>query len=277
VPEVKAETQTTAEAWLRSWLPVGAGLDLRALPLAVVEDPAYRRGSALLALGLRTEALAAWEGVKDRGYDDPQAMYALALRFRELGAHRLSILCAARLLDLSPLAQRAAAPRFLQELAYPTYFADLVEMEAAAQGLDPLLLYAVIRQESLFEPGARSPAAAQGLMQIIPSTGEWVAQRMGWPDYQSGHIYRPYINVKFGAYYLAFVLGDGGRNLMTALVGYNAGPGNARYWRALAGDEDDLFVETITTSEPQRYVRGVLQQYAVYRRLYGGQGSGGAG
>ncbi|MDH7485067.1 MAG: transglycosylase SLT domain-containing protein [Anaerolineae bacterium] len=275
-PDAAAQTQAAAEEWLRGWLPAGEELDLRTLPAAVEGDPAYQRGAALLALGLRMEALATWEGVKNRWGDDAQAMYALALRFRDLGAYRLSILCAARLLDLSPLSQRAAAPRFLQELAYPTYFADLVEMEAAAQGLDPLLVYAVIRQESLFEPGARSSAAAQGLMQVIPSTGEWVAQRMGWPDYRSEHIYRPYINVKFGVYYLASALQGGGRNLMTALVGYNAGPGNARYWRALAGDDDDLFVETITASEPQRYVQGVLQQYAVYRRLYGGRGNGGA-
>ena len=211
VLEVEAETQTAAEAWLRSWLPAAVRPDLRTLPGAITEDPAYQRGVALLALGLRTEALAEWEEVKDRWYDDPQAMYALALRFRELGANGLSILCAVRLLDLSPLPQRAAAPRFLQELAYPTYFADLVEAEAEAQGLDPLLFYALIRQESLFEPGARSYAAAQGLMQIIPSTGEWIAQQLSWPDYQPAHVYRPYINVKFGIYYLAFVLEDGGR------------------------------------------------------------------
>ena len=112
-------------------------------------------------------------------------------------------------------------------------------------------------------------AAAQGLMQVIPSTGEWVAQRIGWPDYQPAHVYRPHINVKFGVYYLAFALEYAGDNLATALVGYNAGPGNARFWRAVAGDDEDLFLETITISQPQRYVRGVLQQYAVYRRLYG--------
>jgi len=261
--------QVAAEEWLRSWLPAGEGADLRALPVAVVQDQAYQRGVALLALGLRTEALEELEEVKNRWFDDPQAMYALALRFRELGAPRLSIICAARLLDLSPLALRTAAPRFLLELVYPTYFADLVEEEAKAQGLDPLLLYAVIRQESLFEPEARSHAAAQGLMQIMSPTGKWVAQRLAWPGYKAAHVYRPYINVKFGVYYLAYVLKGARHNVMTALVGYNAGPGNARYWRGAAGDDDDLFLETITASEPRRYVRGVLQQYAIYRRLYG--------
>ena len=266
---IEAQGQVGAEEWLRSWLPTAESADLRALPEAVESDPAYRRGAALLALGLRTEALGELVDVKDRWLDDPQAMYALSLRFRDLGANGLSILCAVRLLDLSPAPQRAAAPPFLQELAYPTAFADLVGAEAEVQGLDSLLIYAIIRQESLFEPGARSHAAAQGLMQVIPSTGEWVAQRFGWPDYQPAHVYRPYINVKFGVYYLAFALEDAGDNLATALVSYNAGPGNARFWRAAAGADDDLFLETITNSQPQRYVRGVLQQYAVYRRLYG--------
>ena len=275
---IEAQGQVGAEEWLRSWLPTAESTDLRALPEAVVWDLAYQRGAALLALGLRTEALDELADVKDRWLDDPQEMYALSLRFRDLGANGLSILCAARLLDLSPLPQRAAAPPFLQELAYPTTFADLVEAEAEVQGLDSLLIYAVIRQESLFEPGARSYAAAQGLMQVIPSTGEWVAQRIGWPGYQPAHVYRPYINVKFGVYYLAFALEGAGDNLATALVSYNAGPGNARFWRAAAGDDEDLFLETITNSQPQRYVRGVLQQYAVYRRLYGKeQGRRGAG
>jgi len=261
--------QAAAEEWLRSWLPGADGTDLRALPAAVVRDGAYRRGVALLALGLRREALRELEGVKDRWLDDPQAMYALALHFRELGVYRLSIVCAARLLDLSPLSLRAAAPRFLLGLAYPTYFADLVQEEAETHGLDPLLLYAVIRQESLFEPAARSYAAAGGLMQVIPATGEWVAQRLHWPDYRGTHVYRPHINIKFGVYYLAYAMEQAGNNVMTALVGYNAGPGNARHWRAAAGEDDDLFLETVTNPQPRRYVRNVLQQLGVYRQLYG--------
>jgi soluble lytic murein transglycosylase len=195
-------------------------------------------------------------------------MYALALRFRALGANGLSILCAVRLLDLSPLSLRAAAPRFVLELAYPTAFSDLVQEEAKAKGLDDLLIYAIIRQESLFEQGALSYAGARGLMQVIPSTGEWVAEQVGWPSYQEESLDRPYVSVKFGVYYLASALEYGGGNLMTALVGYNAGPGNARFWRSAAGVDDDLYLETITNSQPQTYLRGVLQQYRIYQRLH---------
>jgi soluble lytic murein transglycosylase len=260
--------QAAAEEWLRGWLPVDAAADVSVLPGAVLQDRAFQRGQALLALGLRREALTYLEQVKDGWLDDQQAMYALALHFRDLGAYRLSILCAARLLDLSPLAQRAAAPRYLQELAYPTYYADLVQQEAAAQGLDATLLYAIIRQESLFEPTALSHAGAQGLMQVIPATGEWVAQQIGWTGYQASQLELPYVSVKFGVQYLSFTLGYGGDDLMTGLVGYNAGPGNARYWREFSGDDGDLFAEGITNSEAQRYVQGVLQQHEVYQRLY---------
>jgi soluble lytic murein transglycosylase len=196
-------------------------------------------------------------------------MYALAVRFRQLGANGLSLLCAARLLDLAPLDLRAGAPAYVVELSYPTYFPDLVQEEAETNSLDALLLYAIIRQESLFEPSALSYAGARGLMQVIPATGDWVAEQVGWPDYGADDLYRPYISVKFGAFYLSAALQYGGGNLMTALVGYNAGPGNARFWRQISGDDDDLYLEIITNSQPQRYVRGVLRQYGVYQQLYG--------
>jgi soluble lytic murein transglycosylase len=263
-----ASSQAAAEEWLRTWLPP-AETALGMLPTTISDDAAYQRGLALWSLGLHTEAMAELERVRKSWVDDAQAMYAMALRFREMEAYRLSILCAARLLDLSPLERRSAAPVFLQELVYPTYFSDLVEAEAAAHGLDSALVYAITRQESLFDPVARSYAAAQGLMQLIPSTAEWVAERIGWRDFQAGHAFRPYINVKFGVAYLAYALGDSGGNVTSALVAYNAGPGNARRWRSLAGEDDDLFVEIMTNTQPQLYVRGVLEQHAAYARLYG--------
>jgi soluble lytic murein transglycosylase len=260
--------QSAAEEWLRSWLPVAETANLRALPAQLLQDPAYIRGTALLRLGMRTAALRHLEQVRSRWLHDGQVMYGLALRFRDLGTYGLSVRCAARLLDLSPVAERAAVPPFLQELVYPVYFSDLVEEEARAVGFDPMLILAVIRQESLFEPQALSYAGARGLMQIMPATGEWVADQMGSMEHTDDHLDRACISVRFGVHYLRYARDFAGGNLMMALVGYNAGPGNALYWRNLAGEEDDLLLETITNPQPQDYVRGVLQQESAYRRLY---------
>ena len=94
---------------------------------------------------------------------------------------------------------------------------------------------------------------AQGLAQIIPDTGQWVAQQLGHPEYTNDIIYRPVINLRFGAYYLDWVRDYLDGNLLSALVGYNAGPGNSENWREQAGADDALFVEKLTFSEPRAY------------------------
>ena len=220
---------------------------------------------------MRAEALRELGEVRERYRDDPLALYALAQRFRELEIYRHATLAAIRLAALSPDGL-FGAPLFIQRLAYPTYYSDIVEAEAAAQGVDPLLIYALIRQESFFEQGARSSAAAQGLTQVIPSTAEEIANAMGWPNFQPSDIYKPYLNVKFGTYYLKAALDMFDGNPYPALVGYNAGPGNARFWLEEANtSDDDLYVEEISLAEPKLYVRRVLAHYANYVRLYRGQ------
>jgi len=159
-------------------------------------------------------------------------------------------------------------PEWIQRLAYPTYFEDLVLSESAAYDLDPLLLFALIRQESVFDDQVRSWAGAVGLAQIMPSTGEWIAEMMPWPDYRQELLTRPYVNVKFGAWFLARILQQADGDVLTALAGYNGGPANASRWQEAARDDPDMFVEVITRDEPRRYVREIYRHYDVYRRLY---------
>jgi soluble lytic murein transglycosylase len=243
---------------------------------AIEEDLRFLRGEALWAVSLLDEARGEMDALRRERLTDPMALYQLAVALRERGLYRLSILCARRLIQLSPAEAVSTsesvgqAPLFLQRLTYPTYFDDLVMSEAQANGFDPLLLFALIWQESLFQGQATSHAGAQGLTQVIPPTGEWIALQMRWPDYQPEHLYRPYLNVKFGAWYLARQLKDFENNLFAALAAYNGGPGNARRWLELVGDGDeDLFVESISNAETRRYVEKVYEHYARYRELYG--------
>jgi soluble lytic murein transglycosylase len=263
-------SQDAAERWLAGWAAPGMAdpASLRELPAAVAADPQLRRGEAYLAAGMRAEAIRELDEVRERYRDDPLAMYALAQRFQELRLFRHATLAGIRVGALSPNGL-FGAPLYIQRLAYPIAYADVVEAEAAGQGVDPLLIYALIRQESFFEQGARSSAAAQGLTQVIPSTAEWIANAMGWPNFQPADIYKPYLNIKFGTYYLKTALDMFGGNPYPALVGYNAGPGNARFWLdEAATDDDDLYVEEISLAEPKLYVRRVLAHLANYVRLY---------
>jgi soluble lytic murein transglycosylase len=187
-----------------------------------------------------------------------------------MGLYRPSITAAADVLQAADV-DTLEAPRFLARLRYPLYFADLIVPVATAYGIDPLLLFATVRQESLFDGIATSYATAQGLMQIIPATGEYIAIKLGWTDYQNSDLYRPVVSVQFGTYYLWEQLQTFEGDTFAALAAYNAGPGNAAGWKQVAPDDPDAFVEAITFEQPQTYVMHIYEQYAIYAALYGTQ------
>jgi soluble lytic murein transglycosylase len=262
--------QVEAETWLASWLPITHTVELAVLDPALAQSTAFRRGEALLAVGRRVDALSEFDAVRDEGWDAPLAMYQLALVFRDRGLYRLSIICAERLIWLSPASSRAEVPVYIQRLSYPLPYRDLILSEAQTQVIDPLLLFALIRQESLFEPSITSPADARGLTQIIPATGDWIAGRLGWGQFEENDLLLPYVNIEFGIWYLSLQLSTFEGQVIPALVAYNAGPGRVHDWLADAPDVD-LFVETMPFTEPRRYVERVWENYAYYRRLYQGQ------
>lgn len=260
-------SQAETEAWLLEWLGRPDVKSPSALSGEIAQHPAWRRGTALLDVGRRVDGLKELEKVKDHFWNDPLAVYQLALAFRDREAYRLSILCAERVTWSSPVKSRAQVPRFLAQLSHPPYFRELVEAEAQAYGFDPLLLLALMRQESLFEPSITSSADARGLAQVIPPTGEWIAGRLGATDWTADDLWRPIVSVPFGAYYLDVQLAAFDERIIPALVAYNAGPGNSRKWLTAEPDMD-IFVETMAYSEPRRYVRIIYDNYNQYRRLY---------
>ena len=265
-PPAVTEAAAALAAWLRGW----AGEGKVDLPTALLADPDWRRGQTLLTLGLRQEALVAWGRVQTRYAADPWTLATLALAFRDAGANRLSILSAERLAALWPGGGMLDAPVILQRLAYPLPYFDLIREEAARWSLDPRLLAAVIRQESLFETAATSHAGAQGLMQVMPGTARGIAAQLDWPDFRPEQAYWPYVNVAFGAYYIHQGLAQFEDSLAAALAAYNGGPGNAAFWRELAPEDDDLMVALINIGETRVYVQAVWSHYEMYRRLYPG-------
>ncbi|MGC8945697.1 MAG: tetratricopeptide repeat protein [Anaerolineae bacterium] len=263
-PQMRAE----AEAWLAARL--GIAPDHLGEPDAVLlSDPRLARGLELWRLGRPEEAKGELEALRQATAADALTQYRLALLFRDIGLYRSSIIAAAtvlRLTGVSPL----DAPPFLARLAYPTYYENLIVAEAEREGLSPLLLFALVRQESLFEAIATSSAAAHGLMQVIPSTGEYIAGQLGWPpNYRTADLYRPSVSVRFGVWYLARQRDRFGR-LDVALAAYNGGPSNAQRWLDAAGEDADGFLEQITMGETRLYLQRIREHYAVYAALYGG-------
>ncbi len=258
-----------AETWLADWLGLPSAEGIGELDPALASDPRLGRGLELWRLGRREEAKGELEALRQATADDPLTQYRLALLFRDIGLYRSSILAASNLIRRSPAATALNAPPFLARLAYPTYYEDLVLSNALTEELPPLLLFALIRQESLFEGFATSHAYAHGLMQVIPSTGELIASQLGWPPgYRTSDLYRPHVSLRFGTWYLARQRDRFGGRLDAALAAYNGGPANAERWLAAAGEDPDLFLELITLGETRLYLQRIREHYAVYAAIY---------
>jgi soluble lytic murein transglycosylase len=161
------------------------------------------------------------------------------------------------------------APVYFNHVRFGPYFGDIILPEAVRQGFDGLFLLSVVRQESLFEGFITSYAAARGLMQVIPPTGQSIADQLGWPPgYTSDDLYRPLVSVRFGTYYLAQQRDRFDGDLYAALAAYNAGPGNAALWKDLAPDDPDLFLEVIRLDQTHRYLTTIYEVFDIYRNLY---------
>jgi soluble lytic murein transglycosylase len=161
------------------------------------------------------------------------------------------------------------APAYLNRIRFGAYYSDLVMPLAKQYGFHPLFLFSVIRQESLFDGFVRSSAGANGLMQIIPATGEGIAADLGWPEnYTQEDLNRPLVNLTFGVDYLDHQRAAFDGDLYAALAAYNGGPGNAQQWRLLAPDDPDLFLEVIRFAETRNYIRGIFELFNIYRLLY---------
>jgi soluble lytic murein transglycosylase len=154
------------------------------------------------------------------------------------------------------------------EVLYPLAFWPLVRREAQASGIDPLLVLSLMRQESLFDPAARSPADARGLMQLLPTTAGRVAGRLG-RALRVADLYEPEPNIILGVAYLDQLLREQNGDWIKALAAYNGGENALAKWESRFGHQPpDEFVESITYRETRDYVKRVLSHYRRYRQTY---------
>lgn len=263
---------TEAETWLRATFPEIAQVQpdgpLWPLSATLDADPRVVRGRELWALQSFDEATQEFLGVVNAYVRDPLALYQLAVFLRGIGAYDPSIRATANLMALGGVSG-PTAPAYIARMAYPAYYRDVVLREANNRGFDPLLMFSLIRHESLFNANATAAAGEKGLTQVIPSTGEYIAGALNWPDYQHSDLFRPYAAVAFGAFYLDEQLQRFDGNTYAALAGYNAGPGRAISWLETSGGDPDRFMASITISTTQLYVQLIYSHYNVYRQLYG--------
>ncbi|GAB4437162.1 MAG: hypothetical protein Kow00120_04400 [Anaerolineae bacterium] len=259
-----------AEAWLRNTFAItDEAAPLWPLSPGLAADPHLVRGEELWRLGWLESAKAEFNTLLEVYGGDPLATYRLAVYFRELGAYRPSLEAAAAVINMART-NTLGAPRFLARLRYPIYYDDLVIPNADLNGMDPLFAFAVLRLESLFDGFALSYADAYGLMQIIPSTGAYIADQLNWANFTTEQLYYPHVSVTFGVFHLAELLTIFSGDPYAALAGYNAGSGRAADWLDTSGGDPDLYVETVAFEQTRLYIKIISENYRIYRALYGG-------
>jgi soluble lytic murein transglycosylase len=149
---------------------------------------------------------------------------------------------------------------------FPIPFMEHIVNWSQQRQINPLLVTGLIRQESRFEPKIRSVAGATGLMQVMPGTGSWIAEKIQLKQY---NLEDPNDNVKLGTWFLDFTHQEYNNNSLLAVASYNAGPGNVADWIKKYGFNDpDAFIEVIPFAETKGYVESVFGNYWNYLRLY---------
>ncbi len=152
---------------------------------------------------------------------------------------------------------------------YPLAFWDLIQQKAQERDLDPYLVLALIRQESLFDIRARSPAAAFGLMQLIRPTATRVAKQLGLAPPSQEKLFEADVNLTLGTQYLKDLLLRYSDNWQKAIAAYNAGEAAVDRWeKEIITDDIEEFVERIPYVETRGYVKLVLRNHRIYKKLY---------
>lgn len=300
----QAGDETNAQlSWERSVnLEPGDWYALRAMTYlglpALQIDPALDAGRWLIerfgahpsAFALDAEAWFAAEQLRLVGYDDAAdahfyrlaaiyegdgwALWELARLLNAAGETSAAVSAAAACLRAAE-AGWWEAPAALVRLAWPVPWSTVAVAAATNEGVDPGLLYGLIRRESLYDPDARGLAGEIGLTQVIPPTGAEIARALG-EEHDHERLARPETAFRYGAWYLGAQLGSFDGVEPVALSAYNGGPGNAARWLetaepaiALLPAESmvDAYIAAIDYPGTKAYVRAVMEAWTIYQAL----------
>ncbi|HEY1266703.1 MAG TPA: transglycosylase SLT domain-containing protein [Candidatus Binatia bacterium] len=223
------------------------------------------RAQELTEISLQTLAVAELDEVRSLSSEDTGTRLLLLKEYGRSGAyHRVVTLS-----NQSPLTRYGDE---LLRYRYPLAYWDTVQKVAKESGMDPYLVVSLMRQESLFDPRALSPAAAHGLMQMLHSTATRTAARLKLAAPTREKLFDPELNLKLGVHHLKELLQRFSNSNVKAIAAYNAGAEAVSRWESrYAGAEDDEFVERIPYTETQLYVKLVLRNVRVYKKLYSEQ------
>lgn len=193
----------------------------------------------------------------NRGAVSKESIYAVEVLMKSVPADYLP--------DLLPVTVR--------RLLYPRYFDTFIQEDSKKFGADPTLVLAIMREESRFNPRAKSAAAARGLLQFIITTARDIGRAVGIVDVAPEDLYDPRVIIQLGAKYVSELSKQFGGNRYMTAGAYNAGPKQVALWSRLApAAGDDWFLSSINFDETKDYVRKVMNSYRRYSEIYGNAG-----
>ncbi|MHB1215435.1 MAG: transglycosylase SLT domain-containing protein [Thiobacillus sp.] len=222
----------------------------------IARQPGIARAQALYALGLRSDANQEWNWTI-QSFSDAQLLAAAELA-RRMEWYDRAINTAERTRELHDFELRFLAP-----------YRALAQQSARENEIDEAWVFGLMRQESRFVNVARSGVGASGLMQIMPATARWIANRLGIKRFDPHEMQDPATNIRFGAYYLKHVQTSLDGSPVLATAAYNAGPGRAQRWRDTRPMEAAVYIESIPFAETRDYVKKVMSNAMYYAARFG--------
>ncbi len=227
-------------------------------------DSHYRASLELLLLGLNEEAAREADLLAKKYSEDKNALSELARLFYEAGDYY-------RALKLHQVCLSKGQGEASEAFAFPPGLVEDIK-ERVNGSVDPNLVAAIIREESHFNPRAVSSAGALGIMQIMPSTGAFIARELN-REFDKKRLLDPSFSIELGSWYLGHLSKRFDGDLVLAIAGYNAGPGAAARWKETLPSELDEFIESIPYAETRSYAKKVLRSYARFLNASGNNGA----
>lgn len=178
------------------------------------------------------------------------------------------LIAAALMLALAAIAISRFMGEELEKRTYRLEHTECIAKYAGQYRLDPYLAAAVIHTESSNRPEAVSASGARGLMQVMPETGEWIAGKLKEEGYTPERLFEPELNVRYGCWYLRFLLDRYGQETPLALAAYNAGQGTVDRWLGDPAVSEKGALVNIPYPETEKYVDKVQRAYEKYQYLY---------
>ncbi|MBI2608585.1 MAG: transglycosylase SLT domain-containing protein [Deltaproteobacteria bacterium] len=229
----------------------------------------YQKAQVFKKCGLSEWASLELEKVKSKNLKNKKVLLYLAQEFLETedyyNAHALVEIYLPHVFGNKITKENSK----IWEIGFPLAYKEDVFKAAKEFNVDPFLILALMKAESNFRPRVVSHAAAYGLMQIIPETAREIASGLH-QKYELEKLYEPKINIRYGAWYIHHLLNKFNNNKYLAIPSYNAGPHRVENWKEIFDTREiDQFVEQIPFKETRHYVKKVLRNYFIYKKLYG--------